>query len=336
MARRPAGSAARAAAARAGDTAQVTFRLLDVRRQLLRDPEGVFTFRRQKDWRQIAEQAKLPVRGTPIRFDIPAAGEIARCDIDLQRYRFAYSPLFMRAAGNAFTFGLMLRREPDEWRQAFTPWGTLSDRFEPLRAALGQSQDIAVLDTELTLRRLDGPDYDGVAEARTVLAKATLLNVHYRLRTAGPTAGAAPWFSHVQQVIAIGQERVLAYVTPEMAQLVRDIRRTIGDYDDRYELADASLHRKNVPKPLQPDIDEMFSIKSTHHQGNYQLTLTTFKSSDAILLDADIDESGTFWGHARDLAKHIVTGGTHPVDVYEILEHQDHQNADFDLGYTLV
>ena len=80
----------------------------------------------------------------------------------------------------------------------------------------------------------------------------------------------------------------------------------------------------------------MCSIKSAHDKGNYQLTLVEFTGTEAVLLDADIDESGTFWGHARDVFKHKVTGGTHPVDVHEILVRQDGAQPGFALGYTLV
>ena len=91
-----------------------------------------------------------------------------------------------------------------------------------------------------------------------------------------------------------------------------------------------------MPVDLRPRVLDAFSIKSTHHKGNYQLTLFVLSGSDEVLLDADIDESGTFWGHARDVFTHAITGrGTHPVDVHEILVRQEGHEPNFDLGYTL-
>jgi hypothetical protein len=303
---------------------------------LVRDPEGIFTFRRLTGG-QFADQARLELRGAAIRFAVPADREVAICEIDLQRYRMARSPVFMAATGSSHAFDGSLLREPAAWRSMFTPWAALPAAFTALRDALTASADVALLGTGHTFPSLAGAAYDNVAESGAVLAKTALLNVYYRLRTASPPiAGGDTWFTHVERIVAIGQERILAFVRPEMARVVREIRASIDAFDGDFELADASLHRKNVPAALQPRIADMYSIKSTHDQGNYQLTLIELQGSDSVLLDADIDESGTFWGHARDVFKHKVTGGTHPVDIHEILVRQDRRTPGFDLGYTLV
>lgn len=333
--------ATRAAGAALGDTVAVTLTLRNVHGDLVRDPEGIFTFRRESDRRQIADQARLPLRGAPVRFTIPAGGDVIECEIDLTRYRFARSPLFIRAVGFPRDFDDLLLREPAAWRPDFTPWANLSDAFQPLQDVLDRSADITVLEGGDRLPSLVEGAYDAITEARAVTAKTALLNIYYRLRTAGPPiVGAVNWFSHVEQIIAIGRERFLAFVKPEMATLVRDIARNIDDAGPDFESASASLHLKNVPPSLRPRVTAMVSIKSTHRKGNYQLTITELAAADGApaqtLLDADIDESGTFWGHAGDLFKHKISGGTHPVDVHEILVRQDRQTPGFDLGYRLA
>ncbi|MEO6010840.1 MAG: hypothetical protein ABIU38_22525 [Vicinamibacteraceae bacterium] len=307
----------------------------------MRDPLGIFTFKRLSGGHQVAEQGRVELRGAAVRFAIAADRDSTLCELDLQRYRFARSPVFMTATGSSHAFDGSLLREPDEWRPRFTPWASLSDLFERLREVLRGSEDIALLDTDRTLPSFADAAYDAVADLKAdrkaVLAKTALLNIYYRLRTAGPPiAGAEPWFSFVQKVIAIDKERVLAYVEPEMARVVREVLDSIEHFKDDFEPADSSLHRKNVPAALQPRIRKMFSIKSSHDQGNYQLTIIELGGPDAVLLDADIDESGTFWGHARDLFKHVVTGGTHPVDIHEILVRQERTTPGFDLGYALI
>jgi hypothetical protein len=321
----------------------VTLTLRNVQGELVRDPEGIFTFRRLSDRRQIADQVRLPLKGAPVRFAIPAGGDVIECEIDLLRYRFARSPLFIRAAGFPRDFDDFLLREPAKWLPTFTAWENLSEGFRPLQEVLGRSADIVVLEGGDRLPSLVEGAYDAVTEARAVMAKMALLNVYYRLRTAGPPIlGAVSWFSHVEQIIAIGRERFLAFVTPEMATLVRDIAENIDEAGPDFESASASLHLKNVPPSLRPRVTRMVSIKSSHRKGNYQLTITELAADPVsgnpaqTLLDADIDESGTFWGHAGDLFKHKISGGTHPVDVHEILVRQDRDAPGFDLGYQLV
>ena len=53
----------------------------------------------------------------------------------------------------------------------------------------------------------------------------------------------------------------------------------------------------------------------------------------SALVDADIDEHGTFWGHLGDLIKHRFTGGTHPYDIHEYLLLR---RPTLNLGYRLV
>ncbi len=138
------------------------------------------------------------------------------------------------------------------------------------------------------------------------------------------------------RLIAIGRERFLAFVEPEMETLVRQIHTHIDEFRADYERTPAENHRGNVPATLQSRITSMISIKSTHSKGNFQLTLTHLSSPDEVLLDTDIDENGALLAHFFDLFKHKITGGTHPHDVHELLVLQEGQTSGFDLGYRLV
>jgi hypothetical protein len=168
------------------------------------------------------------------------------------------------------------------------------------------------------------------------LAKTALLNTYFRLnRTREPVSADRNWFSFVLRIHAIGRERFLAFVSPEMEPLVRQIHSHIDEFRD-YERTPAENHRGNVPAGLRDRIASMVSIKSTHRKGNFQLTLSRLTGPDETLLDADIDESGDLLGHFLDLFKHKVTGGTHPHDIHELLVLQEGQTTGFDLGYRLV
>jgi len=170
-----------------------------------------------------------------------------------------------------------------------------------------------------------------------MLAKTALLNSHFRLNgTLEPVADDRSWFSFVLRLIAIGRERFLAFVEPEMETLVRQIHTHIDEFRADYERTPAENHRGNVPAALQSRITSMISIKSTHRKGNFQLTLTHLSGPDEVLLDTDIDENGDLLGHFLDLFKHKITGGTHPHDIHELLVLQEGQTAGFDLGYRLV
>lgn len=168
------------------------------------------------------------------------------------------------------------------------------------------------------------------------LAKTALLNAYFRLNLVSePVSGDRTWFSFVESVIAIGRERFLAFVDPEMETLVRQIHTHIDQFRADYERTPADNHRGNVPAALQSRITSMISIKSTHRKGNFQLTLTRLSNPDQVLLDADIDENGALLRHFLDLFKHKITGGTHPHDIHELLVLQEGQTARFDLGYRL-
>jgi hypothetical protein len=134
-----------------------------------------------------------------------------------------------------------------------------------------------------------------------VLAKTALLNTYFRLNHAiEPIAGDITWFSFVRRILAIGRERVLAFVDPEMEVRVREIHDNIDQFRADYERTNAENHRGNVPPELRGRIASMISIKSTHDKGNFQLTLSKLTGPEEVLLDTDIDENGELHSLSSD------------------------------------
>lgn len=321
------------------ETLQVTLQLRDVSNRLIRDPETFFTFRRVSDRRQIGDQLAMELTGAPTVFNLPAAtGEILVCEIDAQRFRFAHSPVFFRTPGPPITKETRLLREPEAWTPRFTRWNTLPASFGHLKTVLAASPKVTLFrDVQPIAELLVDDAYDAMSGQAVSLAKTALLNIHYRLTaTREPVSGTRTWFSFVKRFVAIGRERCLAFVEPEMETLVRQIHTHIDEFRAGYEQTPAENHRGNVPVALQSRITSMISIKSAHSKGNFQLTLTRLSGPDEVLLDADIDESGELLAHVADLFKHKITGGTHPHDIHDLLVLQDGDVPGFDLGYRLV
>jgi hypothetical protein len=320
-------------------TLQVTLELRDVTNRLIRDPETYFTFRRVSDRRQIGDQIAMEVTGAPNVFNLPAAtGELLVCEIDPQRFRFAHSPVFFQSPGPAITKVVSLLREPEAWTPRFTRWSTLPAGFADLKRVLSASPNVTLFkEVEPLADLLVDSAYDRMTGGPVAQAKTAFLNAHYRLNTARePVSGTRTWFSFVSRLVAIGQERFLAFVDPEMETLVRQVHTHIEEFRADYERTPAENHRRNVPPALQSRITNMISIKSSHSKGNFQLTLTHLSGPDEVLLDADIDESGELLAHCVDLFKHKITGGTHPHDIHDLLALQDGALPGFDLGYRLV
>lgn len=329
--------AARAAASL--ETVAVTFGLRDVSGRLIRDPETFFTFRRLSDLRQLGDQQALALTGSAPTFDLPVAtGELRVCEIDPRRFRFAQSPIFSGTPAPPIRRDLTLLREPSEWRARFTKWDDMPASFDPLKRVLRQSPSVGLFKTPETVGDLLADSaYDGLTGEAAILAKTTMLNLFFKLsRMTEPVSASRPWFSFISRIVAIGRERLLAFVDPEMDSIVRQIHDNIDHFRADYEVTPAGNHRGNVPAPWQGRIVSMVSIKSTDRLGNVQLTLTRLSGPDEVLLDSDIDENGDLLRHTLDLLKHRFNGGTHPFDIHELFVRQSGQDAAFDLGYQLV
>jgi hypothetical protein len=262
------------------------------------------------------------------------------CWINPKRFRTCHSNIFTLTDGETLAQSPTVFRTPGEWSSRFTHWADLTAPFGALQKALTASANVVVKESNQPLGNFAGARYDDVDETPSILAKTALLNLYFKMhKVPVVTGGAADWFAFVQSILIIGQERFIGIVTSPLWDAVKKIFNSIGDFP-QFVQADTALHTGNIPSPYAANVTEMVSIKSNDAHGNLQLTMA--RAADpatgdvTFLLDADIDEDLNFFLHARDLFVHIFSGGTHPVDVHEILTSSYGPLNQGDLGYQLV
>ena len=309
--------------------------LLDVRSQSARDPKVRVSFFRATDGRLIRKPMNLKFPPNR-RFKLPAFPQERSlyCQITPSRFRQRTSGFFTLTDGETLRRELTVFRLPNKWRARFTRWNQLPSHFRLLKRILKDSPSVRVRGGR-SLGTFTGANYDTVTDRKTILAKSCLLNLFAKLTVLEAPTTHEKWFSFVQEILSIGQERFIALVDPRMGQIVRRIKDDIDKFKD-YKHTPAGNHHKNMPKTYTVPKPCMFSIKSREDHGNIQLTLapaTDPQGKSVLLLDADIDESGRLFDHLVDVFKHKFTGGTQPFDIHEYLA-ITHPNVP--LGYELV
>ena len=295
---------------------------------------------RAADNRELARQNDLqfPPNQT---FRLPAFPQERNmfADITPSRYRQCKSDFFTLSDGETIKSAIKVFRRPDKWKAQFNLWADLPPTFQDLKDILDDSPQVKLLGGSF-FDSFTGDTYDSVTDTKAVLAKAALLNLHAVLTDIKePTTNARPWFSFVRRIVAIGRERFLAIVDPEMAGIIRQIKDNLGQFTD-YRNTPAQNHfddlQKNAPAGFKILKTKMFSIKNREDHGNIQLTIGPSKNpdgGDTMFLDADIDEDGRLFEHIADVFKHKFTGGTHPFDIHEFIVLA---NSKADLGYQLI
>ena len=310
--------------------------LLDVAARPANDTNVKVTFTRTSDNREIARATNL-VFPPAHRFVLPAFPQDRNlfAEVTAPRFRQRKSGIFTLTDGETIARNLTLFRLPGKWAASFDAWDQLPNHHQPLKSVLERSSAVKVKGGE-SLGRFTQAAYDGVTNAKTILAKAALLNLYVKLtEMIEPTEEAEPWFSFVQEIVEIGRERFIAVVDQRMEQLVRAISADIGQFPE-YKRTNAQNHFGNFPAVYNIIKSKMVSVKSREEHGNVQLTMAQGKDStgnDIFLLDADIDENGKLLEHLADLFKHKFNGGTHPFDIHEYLVLSSPNRP---LGYTLV
>jgi len=167
------------------------------------------------------------------------------------------------------------------------------------------------------------------------LAKASLLNIYEQMRVSQNVTG-DPWVSHMEELLVLQRERIIARVDKAMFDMVRKIRGNLGKHPG-YEKGTTGLHIDNIPAGFV-HVDDT-SIKTTHDFANLQLSV--FKvvedadhTKEHYILDADLDENGNLMRHLVDVFFiHPISGGTHPYDIHEFLKRRYPQMP---VGYSLV
>lgn len=306
--------------------------------QLAADPKTRIDIQRA-DSRVILnfKNLNLPLPGV---LQIPAFPQEAnlRCSVSPKRYRNFDTGFFTLSTAEPKRLEVHALRDPQQWSAQFVQWNGLPNEFQRLQQVLDVSE-VRIIKGE-KLGKFTENKYDSAKAEKTILAKTALLNLFAKLTILKePVGGRTPWFSFVDQLLALDRERFYALVDVEMGEIVRHIKENLPEFDG-YKSAVASNHFDKLQETL-PEFrifkSKMFSIKTDEVAGNLQLTLAPAKDAagnDVLLLDADIDENGDLLSHMMDVFfVHPFTGGTHPFDIHEYLV-MAHGNPS--LGYELV
>jgi hypothetical protein len=161
-----------------------------------------------------------------------------------------------------------------------------------------------------------------------------LLNLFVVLNTQKDPVSTKSWFSFVKRILVIDQERFVAIVRSGMFNSIDRITKKMQDFQKQgFFRGDVSLHLDNIPSEYQLTAP-MISVKRTYEQGNVQFTMAKARNQqgDCILLDCDMDENSNLFLHAADFFKHLITGGTNPIDIHEFIVNRQ---EGVDLGYEL-
>jgi hypothetical protein len=313
--------------------ARIVFHLRDVRGDLIHDPRILLRCVHNDSGHALAFQ--VAGAGTPIAVQAALApGGLYRVEISPSTFSPALRVLHL--VDDEKTFDLTLLHRASAWWPAFTAWSALAPPFESLKTVLQDSRRCRVGRATEPVHFI-GPEYDAVdpTDESRVYAKASLLNL-YALLAAEPRPGTAGghWWDGLGEIFLATRERILGTITERDAALIERIVK--GAHRNRYAKAPASLHAGNFSEipGFVFDRKKLFSVKTRDAYGNLQLTVARgeLDGLPAVLLDADCDENGRAFAHLLDLPKHAVTGGTHPVEIHDILVRRDPQR---DLGYGL-
>jgi hypothetical protein len=279
---------------------------------------------------------------------------------DFSLFDAGHSFSFFPATNSNPTWTMQAARLPDKWKPDFTPRAALaSPRFDALKASLAASKSVDLKNGEVIGDLL--AKYDELASPAAVLAKAALLNLFAVLseeldpeQTSIPT-NKIPWFSYVQQIVRLDQERFVAEVEGGLFESVSDIVNQLGGKyaGQGYSTeppADFILHYPNIPAQYggngikrPANMVQMVTLKKRYKQGDVQLTVSFFRFPDGRtvhLLDCDMDEHDNVVAHSFDLLAHLLEHtGTNPIYMHEFIEEDSAMSnggiATIDLGYTL-
>jgi hypothetical protein len=292
----------------------------------------------------LSEPVEFPL-SEPI--SLPAFPQIKEtfCRITTTRFREATTKPFKVSGSEVTDLPVKLLRKPDHWQPSFAPFDALPSGFDRLKEVLDKSPEIKVRNGE-GLAFFVGANYDQITPAsneRTRSAKLGLLNLYTKMSNLlEPIENRGNWFSFVDEILEIAQSRMIALVRPEMGQKVLAITQDFDKFDD-YKPTPSENHFGNMPVRFGVVKNEMFSVKTRDRKGNLQLTFGPgrFEGKDVLVLDADIDESGTLLAHLLDVIRHRITNQqTHPFDVHEFIANELHEaeqpNDNIPLGYDLV
>lgn len=238
---------------------------------------------------------------------------------------------------------------PDKWTPRFTPFTSLlSPRFDAFKQIVANSSSVD-LKNGPAVGELQA-NYDTMSGPQQTLAKSALLNLYAVLTDEIDPIGKVPWISYVRKFVRLDQERFIAEVD---AGLFENVQTIINELASTYQAqgyftepaADLPLHIPNIPTVYHSDANlvNIITLKKDYEQGNVQLTVSFLRVNGAAvhLLDCDMDENRNIILHSFDIIKHMFTGGTNPISMYDYIVEDSAQQApngisNIDLGYVLA
>ncbi len=312
---------------------QIRFDLCDVQGRPLVDSNSHLKLARTDE--PVGNSYRLDIARGPVELELTApAGSPLIVRLNFDRYRgIGFNAVVKGAIVEVPYPQLVVPRRPAAWLPRFVPWADLADLHEPLKRLLRGSPRLQ-LGQGTPARRFVGQAYDAVdpLDEISALAKACMLNVAHRLcREPIPTTN-APWVSDVEELLLVTRERILARAT---AGCLDRLRRLSAAPPRGYRKVNGKEHLKFFRGiPGVTDLAEPVSVKTDEARANLQLTAVRARLSGepVVLLDADIDENGKWLPHALDYVRHRFDGGTHPLDIHEVLWIKF---GPLDLGYDL-
>jgi hypothetical protein len=220
--------------------------------------------------------------------------------------------LFFALAQPDFECAVTLVREPSQWKARFAPLVSLaSPSFDAFRAVLAQSHTVD-LKAGPTVGDLS-VEYDNIDQSAQRLGKMALLNLHSVLTDQTDPISGRAWFTYVQKIVRLDQERFVAEVDKT---LFDDVFAILGRLDDEFAAKgystdppeDLELHKPNIPPQynLDANLVQMGTVKKRYEQGDVQLTVSQLRQATGLvyLLDCDMDEHLNIVTHTADMAGH--------------------------------
>lgn len=313
------------------------------------DTQVTYTFRRL-DGEQRGDPISEPLRGIRV-FDLDGShsNSTLSCSISCDHFRDINTGHFFVNLGMPIAKSVVALREPDEWRPVFRPLADLrGPTFDRLLQVIAAS-DMVDVKNGPWLGQLSTA-FDSLKGDQQEQAKMALLNLYSMLASElNPIKPYADktWFSFVQKVVRIDQERFVSVVDSVVYDSVQRILARQDYFSGLGFFPELSpgMHVENFPPRYGiTGRGDIISIKKRCEEGNLQLTVarSTAGGESVYLLDCDMDEHANGILHFFDaFLVHPLAGGTNPVDMHEILMLADSATqmasvAGIDLGYDLA
>lgn len=280
------------------DTVPLTLSIITAEGLPASDSRVSYTFC-DRSGSQIGDPIIEPLRGLRVFNLDPAAGDgTLSCGVSCDHFRDMNTGFFFVSPGNPVARSLVALREPGKWTPVFRPLAALTGpAFEPLQKVVSAS-DAVDLKNGPTLGPL-AQAFDTLTGNAQILAKMALLNLYAMLsseRSPIRPFTEQAWFSFVQKIVRIDQERFVSVVTKPVFDSVQHILARQDYFSGLRFFPEISpgLHTANFPAAYGiTGNGDVITVKKHCEEGNLQLTVavsTPGGQPPIYLLDCDMDE----------------------------------------------